>query len=149
MHLYIEMIPHFLRIQYFYIKMRFFRQCNLYGINSISVSMPLYESASFSLVRATGEFATIASVIRLFLSTFLQKWPTCQQDSQEWRIWAFYAVRTFLLQKTRNGYHLNHCPVVPRSDFQSALSQRLARVLELIMHINARRSKNSVDPYEV
>ena len=83
MHLYIEMIPHFLRIQYFYIKMRFFRQCNLYGINSISVSMPLYESASFSLVRATGEFATIASVIRLFLSTFLQKWPTCQQDSQE------------------------------------------------------------------
>ena len=35
--LYIEMIPHFSRIQCFYIRMRFFRQCNLYGINSISV----------------------------------------------------------------------------------------------------------------
>ena len=37
LHLYKEMIPHFLRIQCFYIKMRFFRQCYLYGINSISV----------------------------------------------------------------------------------------------------------------
>ena len=37
LHLYIEMIPHFLRNQCFYIKMRFFRQCNLYGMNGISV----------------------------------------------------------------------------------------------------------------
>ena len=37
LHLYIEKIPHFLRIQSFYIKMRVFRQCNLYRRNIISV----------------------------------------------------------------------------------------------------------------
>ena len=36
-HLYKEMIPHFLRKQYFHIKCVLFRQCNQYGINSISV----------------------------------------------------------------------------------------------------------------
>ena len=35
--LYIEMIPHFLRKQCFHIKCVLFRECNLYGINSISV----------------------------------------------------------------------------------------------------------------
>ena len=37
LHLYIEMIPHFLRKQCFHIKCILFRQCNQYGINSISV----------------------------------------------------------------------------------------------------------------
>ena len=37
LHHYIEMIPHFLRKQCFHIKCVLFRQCNLYGINSISV----------------------------------------------------------------------------------------------------------------
>ena len=36
-HLYIEMIPHFLRKQCFHTKCVLFRQCNQYGINSISV----------------------------------------------------------------------------------------------------------------
>ena len=68
------MIPNFLRIQCFYIKMRFFRQCNLYGINSISViDAPLYDSAPFNLVRATGEFATIASVNQALFIYFSTK----------------------------------------------------------------------------
>ena len=37
LHLYKEMIPHFLRKQSFHIKCVLFRQCNQYGINSISV----------------------------------------------------------------------------------------------------------------
>ena len=37
LHLYIEMIPHFLRKQCFHIKCVLFRKCNQYGINSISV----------------------------------------------------------------------------------------------------------------
>ena len=67
------MISHFLRIQCFYTKMRFFRQSNLYGINSSSVIDALYDSASFSLARVTGEFATIASVIQALFIYFSTK----------------------------------------------------------------------------
>ena len=37
------------------------------------LSMPLYDSASFCLVRATGEFATIASVIQVLFIYFSTK----------------------------------------------------------------------------
>ena len=37
LHLYIEMIPHFLRKQCYHIKCVLFRQCKQYGINSTSV----------------------------------------------------------------------------------------------------------------
>ena len=75
LHLYIEMIPHFLRMQcFFYIKVRFFRECNLCGINSISVIDALCDSAPFSVVRATtGEFATITSVIETLYIYFSTK----------------------------------------------------------------------------
>ena len=36
-HLYIEMIPHFLRKQFFHLKYVLFCLCNQYGINSITV----------------------------------------------------------------------------------------------------------------
>ena len=36
LHLYIEMIPHLLRKHCFHVKCILFRQCNQYGINSIS-----------------------------------------------------------------------------------------------------------------
>ena len=40
---------------------------------SFLLSMPLYDSASFSLVRATGEFATKASVIQALFIYFSAK----------------------------------------------------------------------------
>ena len=64
------------------------------------LSMPLYDSAPFNLVRDTGEFATIASVIQALFIYFSTKMADLSTRFTGVKDCAFYAVRTFLLQKT-------------------------------------------------
>ena len=47
----------------------------------------------------------------------------------------------FYYRKHVMGIIYNHCPIVPRSDFQSAYSQRLTRVLEIIMYMKRDEEK--------
>ena len=121
LHLYIEMIPHFLRIQCFYIKMRFFRQCNLYGINSISViDAPLWLGTLQSCESYWGVRDNSKCFPGAFYLLFYQNgWLVNKIHRCEGFV-HFMMWEPFYCRKHGMGIIYNHCPIVPRSDFQSA-----------------------------
>ena len=84
--------------------------------------MPLYDLAFFSVVRAaTGEFATIASVIQtLYIYFFYQYGRFVNKIYMSEEFAHFMQWEPFYYRKHRMGIIDNHCPIVSRTDFQSA-----------------------------
>ena len=124
LHLYIEMIPDFLRnwrIQCFNINMRFFSQCNLYGINSISViDAPLWFGILLCCESYWGVSDNSKCYPGLFYLLFYQNGRLVNTIHGSEGFAHFMLWEPFYYRKHGWVSFFNPCPIVPRSDFQSA-----------------------------